>query len=93
MTLCEPPASIFGPDAPTAIPGEVVLSVNPAPAANVGISTASPAAAEAVSPAAVEEVGLAHLDSVLVHSGSGAWCRSTHRPHEGRRRDRDDGGG
>jgi len=63
------PASVFGPDAPTAIPGEVVLSVNPAPAADIGISIASIAAAEAVAPAAVEGIGLAAVDSVLAPLG------------------------
>jgi subtilisin family serine protease len=63
------PASVFGPDVPTAIPGEVVLSASPAPAANVGISIASLAAAEAVSPAAVEGIGLAAVDSVLAPLG------------------------
>ena len=59
------PASVFAPDAPTAIPGEVVLSVEPAPAADISVSIASLSAAEAVAPAAVEGIGLAAVDSVL----------------------------
>lgn len=62
------PASVFGPGTPTAISGEVVLSVKPAPAAKIGISIASLAAAEAVAPA-VKGVGLAAVDSVLAPLG------------------------
>jgi serine protease len=63
------PASVFGPDALTAIPGEVVISVNPAPAAKIGISIAGIAAAEAAAPVAVEGIGLAAVDSVLAPLG------------------------